>query len=211
MSKGRVFAAVAAAIAFVFISQTVSAQYPPPDGSLICTISRSRVDVFSNVTLTVRLIDTFGNVRPGQRVDFVIVRSNGSATLSNSYGITDSNGQTSTTVFVGALTGTIEVAATAPGVGCHALIDPIPPTPTPTPAPTQTPVTVVIRQSSSVVQGPIAQVAGVSISPPQTGDGGLKDASSARGSTGLYLVIALELLVLVVWVAAGRMQGAQTK
>ncbi|HLF78353.1 MAG TPA: hypothetical protein VJB57_12800 [Dehalococcoidia bacterium] len=209
MTLGRVLAATAAAITFLFISQTASAQYPPPDGSLICQLSQSRVDANSNVFLTVRLIDTFGNAKPGERVNFGIVSSNGTASLSNSFGITDSFGQTSTTVFVGSGFGRIEVTATAQNAACRAVIDPITPTPTPTPVRTVAPA--IVRQATPVIQVLGAAVASSVITPPQTGDGGLQDSSGDKDSTALYLIGAVELIAVLAWVIAGRVPAVRSK
>ena len=69
MTKGRAFAAAAAALLFLFISQTASAQYPPPQGSLICQLAQSQVIANSTLVMTVRLIDNNGNSVPGPQFD----------------------------------------------------------------------------------------------------------------------------------------------
>jgi hypothetical protein len=209
MTLGRVLAATAAALTFVILSQTAAAQYPPPEGSLICQVAQLRVEQNSNVYFQVRMIDGYGNPKPNTQVFFGIT-SNGNATLSPTSGITDMAGLTGTNVYVGTATH-VEVSATAQGKSCRSLFDPNTPTPTPTPTRSATPT--IVRTPTPVVQvqGVVAgsAVASSVITPPQTGDAGLLGAS--HSGTTLYILVVVELAALMAWLLAGRLPVTRSK
>jgi len=179
MTKGVVLAALAAAISIFFVSQTAAnAQYPPPKGSLICAYASSRITINSSINLAVTLRDTYGNIMVGQRVNFYISSSNGSAYLSTSESWTDAGGAAYVSVVVGANAGNVSVSASSDGVSCNAALQIFSP---PAPPPSQ-PV-------------PVVEVLSI-VSPPRTGDAGLV----GRDSGNAYLMLGVEAgaLLLVV-------------
>ncbi|MPZ48774.1 MAG: hypothetical protein GEU75_05580 [Dehalococcoidia bacterium] len=122
MTKGRVIAAAAAAIAFFLIAQTASAQYPEPKGNLVCGVSQANVSVSGNLAFTATLHDGAGNPLSGQTVIFSIVSQSGDAKLSASGVTTNSSGMATVQVSAGQSAGQVVVSATGgEGLECRAI------------------------------------------------------------------------------------------
>lgn len=77
--------------------------------------------------LTVKVVDSVGNGVAGAQVNFAV--ASGSATLGSSSAITDSTGQTSTTVTAGANPGTITITATTATYTATFTLTAVPPGP----------------------------------------------------------------------------------
>jgi hypothetical protein len=119
MTKGRVAAFLAAAIAFIFISQTASAQYPPPEGHLICTIE---VEIKGTFAFTASLRDSDGNsLGEGHKVFFEIVSHDGDASLSDDVVVTNENGDAQVDVKGGGAGQLVVSATSEEGLECRAV------------------------------------------------------------------------------------------
>ena len=180
MTAGRILAAVAAAISIYFVAQTgASAQYPPPKGSLVCQTAESKVIINGNITLVVTLRATDGSLMVNQNINFSIISSNGTASLSQTSGVTDGNGQAFTTIYAGSGVGTISVQATSDSVQCQAQLQIFNPCATP---PACVP--------------PTPQIEILTIRPPTTGSGGLAAGGSSAGDSALIAVVGMLGLVM---------------
>lgn len=115
MAKGRLFAAVAAAVfTTLALAGTVSAQYPTPKGSLVCTTT---VDVsIGKSTVTATLRDSAGNPVSGQTVTFTI--TSGKGTLSSNTATTNGSGAASVELHGAENT---SVSAVYDGLECRAV------------------------------------------------------------------------------------------
>jgi hypothetical protein len=123
MTKGRVvLAALAVAIAGLVFNQTftgptANAQYPPPQGSMICLLSGSSS---SSLVLTITLRDTAGNAVVGEPVKFSVT---GDAKLSPYSATTNHNGQAQTTVAAGSFVGGITISANTDVLECRSVAE----------------------------------------------------------------------------------------
>lgn len=116
MAKGRLFIALGAALLATFaVAASVSAQYPTPQGNLICDTAPG---TGGTVTISGRLTDTAGQPISGQTVTFQITE--GTGTLSASTATTNAQGVASVTV-TGAENTTVN--ASTGTVGCDAIAE----------------------------------------------------------------------------------------
>ena len=118
MTKGSVIAALAAAVTFVFLAQTASAQYPPPQTNLVCAVSQVDLNVGSNVLLAATLRDASGAAMTGHAVNFSVV--SGDAKLSSTSVATDADGTAVVNVYVGSNPGNVVLSASNGSVECRA-------------------------------------------------------------------------------------------
>ena len=118
MTKGSVIAALAAAVAFVFVAQTAFAQYPPPQTNLVCAVSQVDINAGSNVLLAATLRDSSGKVMAGQTVAFSVV--SGDAKLSSTAVATDRDGTAVSNVYIGSNPGNVVLSASSGPVACRA-------------------------------------------------------------------------------------------
>jgi hypothetical protein len=167
MTKGRVFAALAAIVAGILISQTVftgnaAAQYPPPQGSLVCAIANIDVKIDDTLQVTATLRDTAGRLVAGEVVTFTIIE--GRAHVSPSVTTTNASGVAVTTLSAGDSLGRITVLASSRDVSCRA-----------------------VAEVLSVT----------SFQPPKTGSGGLIDPGTDTLKRIAYLLIGVDLGLLV--------------
>jgi hypothetical protein len=147
MTKGRVdIAAIAATFAaFLFIG-SVSAQYPPPKGGMVCIVNQINVKSESAVEITVVVRDSAGDAISQIDVYFNIVSQPGDASLESAVETTDGDGMASTKLFAGHKQGQIVVSAsTSDDLECRV-------------------ITEVLGEVRFFIQ------------PPSTGDGGLIEA-----------------------------------
>lgn len=125
MTKGRVLAGVAAIMATVFLIQAihvnnVSAQYPPPNGNLVCTTDvMVSVDSMGKVAAT--LTDSAGTPVPGELVTFEITSQPGGASLVDHTVTTDANGVAMTKLLTGDNLGIVSISATTDSAECRAV------------------------------------------------------------------------------------------
>jgi hypothetical protein len=94
MTKGFVMAAAAAFFAALALAGTASAQYPPPSGSLVCTISVNTALGETSVSATLR--DSAGRPVAGKPVHFKI--ESGKGQVSQESATTNSAGVASVVV-----------------------------------------------------------------------------------------------------------------
>jgi hypothetical protein len=152
MTKGRVLAALMAAIALTFVvHSSTSAQYPPPRGSLICAISKISIQINETTTVSTTLIDIHGGAMSGQTVVFTIVTG---GYVSSTVAVTDDTGTAYVDVTADGTSSQVVVYARFDGLQCQAMAQVLLPPPPP-----------VIVEVLSI------------ITPPKTGDAGLADAA----------------------------------
>ena len=127
MTRGRVFTAAAAIMAIVLVIQvahvsTVSAQYPPPNGNLVCTTDvKVSVDSMGKVSAT--LTDSAGAPVPGEQVTFEIISQPGGASLVDHMVTTDAAGVAMTKLLTGDNTGIVSISATTESAECRAVTE----------------------------------------------------------------------------------------
>lgn len=114
MTTGRILAAVAAIFTAAVLVGTASAQYPTPQGSLVCTTTVN-VDINTS-TVSATLRDSTGNTVSGQTVTFRV--TSGTGTLSSSTATTNASGVASVILTNGSNTA---VSATYSGIECSAV------------------------------------------------------------------------------------------
>jgi hypothetical protein len=170
MTKGRVAAALLAAIAFTIFAQTASAQYPPPKGNLVCVFSEVNVKFHQEITLTVTLRDTAGGLMSNQAIHFSFVSQPGVTRLSTSSEFTNSAGQAFVKIFPGDKLGQVIVSAKSDGLECRAALQ--------------------------IVQA--QELAVKTIVPPATGDGGLAVGRVGGFTTFIGLLAAAGIAFAVI-------------
>jgi hypothetical protein len=182
MTKGRVLAALMAAITLTFVVQTggASAQYPPPKGSLICAVSFISIEIHQTTTVSATLINIKGEAIVGYSVVFQVVGGYASSTV----GVTDGSGTAYIDITADGSSSQIIVFARFDGLQCQAMAQVIIPPPPP----------VVIVSV---------------ITPPNTGDAGLaiqdalKDANPNQYIAAGGIIFGL-LLLASIWQMAQR-------
>ena len=98
---------------------TASAQYPPPTGSCVLTVSATTINVNGTVEVVVTVLDVNGKPAAGVPIDLVVSRQPGTdASISGNASATDSNGQVRGTLNVGTASGTVTVTASTADVSC---------------------------------------------------------------------------------------------
>lgn len=127
MTKGRVLGAAVAIMAAVFLVQVgavsnVSAQYPPPNGNLVCTTDVAvSIDGMSYVSAT--LTDSAGTPVPGELITFEILSGPAGASLRDTAVITDGNGVATTKLLTAGATGNVSISATTDSAECRAVTE----------------------------------------------------------------------------------------
>jgi len=110
-------------VAMAIAGGTVSAQYPPPVGSVTTSVSETAPAAGASVTCTCKVLDTVGNPVAGETCSFTIVSQPGTdAHLSSATGVTDALGIATVTLFTGSTPGSIVVSSTARGVESQATV-----------------------------------------------------------------------------------------
>ncbi len=125
MTKGRVLAATAAIMVTMFLVQSthvgiVSAQYPPPNGNLVCTTD-VMVSVNNMGQVSATLTDSAGTPVPGVLVTFEIISQPGGASLVDHTVTTDANGVATTKLLTGSNPGNVSISATTESAECRAV------------------------------------------------------------------------------------------
>jgi len=102
---------------------TVSAQYPPPNGNCVATVSAATAAPGGSVIVTVTVRDVNGNPLANVPVPLSITQQPGNdASIVPGATTTDANGQVTGTLNVGTASGVVEVSASASGVACRASV-----------------------------------------------------------------------------------------
>jgi len=99
----------------------VSAQYPPPEGSCVISISATKTDPHGNVDVSVKVLDINGKPVLGVPTSLSISRQPSSdAVLTANRSATDGSGVVTGALAAGASAGVVEIAARTDAVSCAA-------------------------------------------------------------------------------------------
>ena len=112
-------AVIAAALVFAAYGGVASAQYPPPEGNCVLSLSSTTVPPGGSAGVTVTVRDVNGNPLANTNVTLSITKQPGAgASVTPASATTDANGMVTATVNAGTTGGVIEVTASAPNVKC---------------------------------------------------------------------------------------------